>query len=399
MALELIQPARKTYGIKYAIRDIIVLADKIAKTGKEMLYLNIGDPNAYGHRTPQQIIDTTYKAMNDNYNGYSPSSGIKIAIESIERDANKKGIDNILDIFVTTGASEAIEICLTALLNSGENFLMPSPGYPLYTAVQSKLELEPNPYYLDESNSWQPDIEDIKSKINDKTKAIVVINPNNPTGSVCKREVLQQIVDLALEHNLLIISDEIYDKLLFDDNKHVAIASLNEDVSAVTFSGLSKNYVAPGFRLGWGIASGRADIMSDYLEAVNKILRARVCANHPEQFAIVTALDGDQSHLAEMNKILQHRRDITMEMLGSITGISLVKPGGAFYAFPSIDVDDDWKFSEGLMKETGVVIVPGSGFGEKPGSQHFRIVILPPEDVLEKSFKLIKDFYEKYKDR
>jgi alanine-synthesizing transaminase len=399
MALELIQPARKTYGIKYAIRDIIVLADKVAKTGKEMLYLNIGDPNAYGHRTPQHIIDTTYKAMNENFNGYAPSSGIKTAIQSIERDANKKGIDNILDIFVTTGASEAIEICLTALLNAGENFLMPTPGYPLYTAVQSKLELEPNPYYLDEENDWQPDIEDIKSKINDKTKAIVIINPNNPTGSVCKQEVLQQIVDLAIEHNLLIISDEIYDKLLFDDNKHVAIASLNKEVSAVTFSGLSKNYVAPGFRIGWGIASGRRDIMGDFLEAVNKILRARVCANHPEQFAIVTALDGAQTHIAEMNKILERRRDLSMEMLGSIPGISLVKPGGAFYAFPSIDVDDDWKFSEELMKETGVVIVPGSGFGEKPGSQHFRIVILPQEEVLEKSFKLIKDFYEKYKNR
>ncbi|MGA2297221.1 MAG: aminotransferase class I/II-fold pyridoxal phosphate-dependent enzyme [FCB group bacterium] len=399
MAANLIAPARKTHNITYAIRDIILIADEVAKTGKEMLYLNIGDPNAYDHRTPRHIIEATYKAMLDNKNGYSPSSGIKPAIQAIERDANRKGIDNILDIFVTTGAGEAIEICLTALLNSGENFLMPTPGYPLYTAVQSKLELVPNPYYLDENNGWQPDVEDIKSKINDKTRAIVLINPNNPTGAVCKLEVLQKIVEIALEHNLLIISDEIYDKLLFDSNKHIAIASLNKDVSVVTFSGLSKNYVAPGFRLGWGIASGRANVMKDYLEAVNKILRARVCANHPEQYAIIDALDGDQSHIEIMNAVLQRRRDITMQMLSKIPGISIVKPEGAFYAFPSIDVDSDKKFTSELLRETGVVVVPGDGFGEKPGSQHFRIVILPTEEVLIKAFKLIADFYQVYKNK
>lgn len=390
-------PARKTENIKYAIRDIVVLASEVAKSGKEMLYLNIGDPNAYDHVTPKHIIDATYKAMADNKNGYSPSSGIIPAIEAIERDANNKGIDNILDAFVTTGASEAIEICLTALLNPGENFLMPTPGYPLYTAVQSKLELEPNPYYLDEANGWQPDVEDIKSKINDKTKAIVVINPNNPTGSVCSREILGQIIDLALEHDLLVICDEIYDKLLYDDNKHVALASLNKDVSAVTFSGLSKNYVAPGFRIGWGVASGRQNVMSEYLEAVNKILRARVCANHPEQYAIPVALDGDQTHLAEMLKTLHKRRNLAMEILPKIEGLSVVQPGGAFYLFPSIDVKDDYKFCEELIKATGVVVVPGAGFGQKPGSHHFRIVILPPYDVLEKAFNYIAEFYEKFK--
>jgi alanine-synthesizing transaminase len=392
-----IVPANRTHGITYAIRDIIVLADEVAKTGKEMLFLNIGDPNVYGHVTPSHIIEATYKAMLDNKNGYSPSSGIKPALEAIERDANKKGIDNILDVFVTTGASEAIEICLTALLNSGENFLMPTPGYPLYTAVQSKLELKPNPYYLDESNGWQPDIDDIKSKINAQTRAIVVINPNNPTGSVASKETLEQIIDIALEHNLLVIADEIYDKLLFDEKEHVSLASLNKDVSCITFSGLSKNYVAPGFRLGWGVASGREHEMKNYLEAVNKILRARVCANHPEQYAVSAALDGDRTHIIEMNKILQRRRDITNEMLNKIPGISLVKPEGAFYAFPSVDVEDDNKFVAELIKKTGVIVVPGTGFGQKPGSHHFRVVILPPEDVLEKAYNLIGDFLAEYK--
>jgi alanine-synthesizing transaminase len=395
---KMIEPAKKTYGVTYAIRDIILLADEVAKTGKEMLYLNIGDPNVYDHVTPRHIIEATYKAMLENKNGYSPSSGIKPALEAIERDANKKGIDNILDIFITTGASEAIEICLTALLNAGENFLMPTPGYPLYTAVQSKLELTPNPYYLDESNGWQPDIEDIKSKINDKTRAIVIINPNNPTGSVAEKETLLKIIELALEHNLLIISDEIYDKLLFDGKKHISIASLNKEVPCVTFSGLSKNFVVPGFRLGWGVASGNPARMKAYLEAVNRILRARVCANHPEQYAVSPALDGDQSHIKMMVETLQRRRDITNEMLNNIPGIKLVKPTGAFYAFPSINVKDDNKFVSELIKKTGVIVVPGTGFGQKPGTSHFRVVILPQEEVLRKAYERIADFLDGYKD-
>jgi alanine-synthesizing transaminase len=399
MGQKVIHPAEKTRDIKYAIRDIVVLADQAAKSGKDMLYLNIGDPNVYDHVTPPHIIEAVHKAMVANKNGYAPSSGIKSAVEAIERDANKKGIDNILDIFVTTGASEAIELSLTALVNKGENVLLPTPGYPLYTAVRAKLELINNPYYLDEKNGWQPDVEDIKAKINDKTKAIVLINPNNPTGSVCSKEILEQIIDIALEHDLVIIADEIYDKLIFDGNKHVAIASLNKDVSCITFSGLSKNYVTPGFRLGWGIVSGRQEIMGDYIEAINKLLRARVSANHPLQYAIPVALDGNQSHIDHILSKLMKRRDITMEILDGIDGISVVKPEGAFYAFPSIDVEDDMRFCSELIKETGVVVVPGSGFGQKPGEQHFRIVILPDEKTLEKAFNRIAEFYDKYKNR
>jgi alanine-synthesizing transaminase len=397
MSLAKIIPSLKTENVKYAIRDITVLASQVAKTGKEMLYINIGDPNVYDWKTPKHIIDATYKAMLDNYNGYSPSSGIPAAVKALEAEANSNGIDNVLDIFVTTGGSEAIELCLTALLNAGDNFLMPTPGYPLYTAVESKIEATPNPYYLDEKNGWQPDIEDITSKINSKTKAIVLINPNNPTGSVCKKETLLKIVDLALKHNLVIFADEIYDKMIFDDAKMISIASLNKDVSCITFNGLSKNYIAPGWRIGWGIVSGRQEIMKDYIEAINKLLRARLSANHPEQYGLVAALTGTQNHIPEMNKILQRRRDLTLDIIKSINGIDVVKPEGAFYAYASIDVKDDTHFCNELIKETGVVTVPGSGFGKKAGSNYFRYVILPDEKILESAFKKISTFYTKYK--
>ncbi|MGE5435980.1 MAG: aminotransferase class I/II-fold pyridoxal phosphate-dependent enzyme [Syntrophothermus sp.] len=389
-----IKPAVRTEEIKYAVRDIVVLAQQAAKSGKEMLYLNIGDPNLFDFAPPRYMIEHTYKAMLDNKNGYSPSSGISEAVKAIEDEANRKGIDNVLDVFVTTGASEAIEICLTALVNEGENVLLPTPGYPLYTAIGSKLRSMENPYYLDEDNGWQPDIEDIKSKINDKTKAIVLINPNNPTGSLYTEEILRQIIDLALENNLIIFADEIYDKLLFDGKKHISIASLNKDVSCITFGGLSKNYFVPGFRIGWGIVSGRQQVLGSYIEAINKILRARLSANHPEQYAIKPALESDQSHLVEAMAKLTKRRDITVKMLNEIPGISCVKPEGAFYAFPRLHTDEpDMEFVKQLISEAGVVVVPGSGFGQVPGTQHFRVVFLPNENILEKAYNNIARLY------
>jgi alanine-synthesizing transaminase len=335
--------------------------------------------------------------MLKNYNGYAPSSGIKPAIDAISREAERKGIKNVQDIFVTTGASEAIDICLTSLVNEGDNVLTPTPGYPLYTAIASKLRNHENPYYLDEKNGWQPSIEDIKEKINDKTKAIIIINPNNPTGSNCSVETLKQIIELAIEHNLVIFSDEIYDKLLFEGEKHTAIASLNSEVPIITFGGLSKNYLVPGFRIGWGILSGNKNVLIDFKEAINKLLRARLSANHPEQYAISAALDGDQSHLIEVNKKLTRRRDITVETLNNIPGISCIKPEGAFYAFPQLHMNQsDNHFVSELLKETGVVVVPGSGFGQVPGTQHFRVVFLPHEEILEKAYRKIAEFAEKY---
>jgi len=392
-----IQPAFRTENIKYAVRDIIVLANEVAKQGKEMLYLNIGDPNQYDFRTPDHIVEATYTALKANYNGYSPSSGIKEAVEAVEAEAERKGISNLQDVFITTGASEAIELCLSALVNRGENVLTPSPGYPLYTAIIARLEADENPYYLDESNGWQPDIDDIASKINDKTRAIVLINPNNPTGSNCSKQLLEDLIKLAHQHNIVIFADEIYDKLLFDDEEHISIASLDSDLPIITFGGISKNYLGPGLRIGWGVVSGDKSQLADYIEAINKLLRARLCANHPLQYAIRPALEGTQEHLNGMMEKLTSRRDMTIKMLNDIEGISCVNPKGAFYVFPQLHFDgNDADFVAGLIKETGVVVVPGSGFGQVPGTKHFRVVFLPPEDVLEKAYLEISRFVNIY---
>lgn len=392
-----IKPAVRTNSITYAVRDIVVLANEVAKTGKEMLYLNIGDPNLFDWEPPKHLIEETYKAMLNNKNGYAPSSGIKVAVDAVGKEAEKKGISNIQDIFITTGASEAIDLCLTALVNDGENVLTPTPGYPLYTAIQSKLQTMENPYYLDESNGWQPNIEDIKSKINSKTRAIILINPNNPTGSNGSLETLNQIVEIARENNLVIFADEIYDKLLMDGKKHISIASLDSDVPMITFGGLSKNYMVPGFRIGWGIVSGNKETLKDYIEAINKLLRSRLSANHPEQYGIAPSLLGDQSHLDLAIKKLTSRRNLTVEMMNSINGISCVAPEGAFYAFPQIHgIKDDEDWTKKLIRETGVVVVPGNGFGQLPGTNHFRIVFLAQEQILEKAYKAIGEFHQRY---
>ncbi|NUO18306.1 aminotransferase class I/II-fold pyridoxal phosphate-dependent enzyme [bacterium] len=392
-----IKPAIRTERVTYAVRDVVVLAKQVAATGKEMLYLNIGDPNLFDFATPEHVIEATAKAMRENRNGYAPSSGIAAALSAIARDAERNNISNIQDIFVTTGASEAIDICLSALVNAGENVLTPTPGYPLYTALLAKLEAQEVPYYLDEDNGWQPDLDDIASKINNKTRAIVLINPNNPTGSVCDRKTLEGILELARKHSLVVFADEIYDKLILDGGRHVSIASLDKSHPIVTFNGLSKAYVAPGFRIGWGIISGDRSRVSDYVEAVNKLLRARLSANHPEQFAIAPALDGDQSHLEILKQKLSRRRDISVDMLNSIPGVSCVAPTGAFYAFPRLQIEqEDELFVQELIKATGVVTVHGSGFGQRPGTKHFRIVFLPPEDTLRKAYGLIGQFISQF---
>jgi alanine-synthesizing transaminase len=398
--LSSITPAGRTEHIKYAVRDIVVLANQVAKTGKEMLYLNIGDPNQFDFETPRHIVDACHRAMLANHNGYSPSSGIKPAVNAIEIEARRKRIENVLDIFVTTGASEAIEICLTALADPGQNILIPEPGYPLYGAILAKLGVEENPYYLDEANGWQPNLEDITTKVTDKTRAIVLINPNNPTGSVCHESTMRGIIKLAKERNLVIFADEIYDKLIMDGGKHISIGSLDRDVSCITFNGLSKSYLAPGFRIGWGIVSGRQNVLSEYIEAINKILRARLCANHPIQHAIEPALGPNQEHLKEVIAKLTRRRDITNDRLNAIPGISCVPAEGAFYAFPRLDIaESDEIFVQELIRETGVVVVPGSGFGQVPGTRHFRVVFLPTEPVLEKAFDKIARFMADYRDK
>ncbi|MDD5629091.1 MAG: aminotransferase class I/II-fold pyridoxal phosphate-dependent enzyme [Elusimicrobia bacterium] len=391
-----IRPARRTAGVTYAVRDVVALAQEVAKTGKEMLFLNIGDPNRFDFETPPHLIEAVLKAMRDNHNGYSPSSGLPAAVKAVEREAQRSGISNIRDVFVTSGGSEAIELCLTALVDKGDNVLIPYPGYPLYEAVLAKLEAEAKPYFLDESRGWQPDPEDIRKRIDSKTRAIVLINPNNPTGAVYERETLRRILALAASRGVLVFADEIYDQLLLSDQEHVSIASLDAEAPVITFNGLSKNFLAPGWRIGWGVVSGNEGLLKDFVPAINKLLRARLCASHPMQHAITAALDGRKEFLARAREKLIRRRDITHEMLNSAPGISCVKADAAFYAFPKLDIKgSDEEFVKGLIRETGVVTVHGSGFGEKPGTKHLRVVFLPQEEVLRKAYANLLAYLKK----
>jgi len=393
-------PASRMANVRYAIRDLAVLADEVAKQGHKILYLNIGDPCKYDFATPLHMIEAVNKAMRDGYNGYAESLGIKPAVEAIRRQAERDGFQNIQSIFVCYGSGEAIDSCLTALVNPGDNVLTPSPEYPLYGAVLAKLSATPNAYELDEANGWQPDLADIERKVNSRTKAILLINPNNPTGAVYSRKTLEGIIEIARKHNLLIFADEIYDKLIIDDDaKHISIATMAPDVPCITFNGLSKAYLVPGWRIGWGIATGPKEALAPYLEGVHKLLRARLSAPHPFQLAIAPALEGPQDHLTWVRSKLRSRRDITAAWAKKTPRVSLISPKGAFYAHPSLDIpDEDLNFVSDLLRQKHVLVVHGSGFGEKPGTKHMRIVFLPEEAVLSAAYDKISEFMqERYK--
>jgi len=388
-----IAAASRLDNLRYAIRDLASLAEGVVKQGHKVLHLNVGDPNIFDFAPPAHLIEAVYRAMRDNKNGYAPSTGIPQALESIRGEAARKGITSVQDIFITNGAGEAVDSCLTALLNPGENVLTPCPDYPLYSAILCKTGAEPNTYFLNEEDGWQPDFDDLKRKINSRTRGIVLINPNNPTGSLCTRKMLEDIAELARQHNLLIIADEIYDRLILDGGEQISIAAVAPDVPVVTLGGLSKNYLVPGWRIGWGIVSGEGNAVKPYVEGVHKLLRARLSANHPEQYAIKPALEGSQEHLVEVIRKLSSRRDITMQACNSIPRMSCVAPRGAFYAFPRIDVpegDDVWV--KELLLEKHILVVHGSGFGQKPGSKHFRIVFLPQEETLHQAYSAIGEF-------
>jgi alanine-synthesizing transaminase len=393
-----ITPASRLENVRYAIRDLACVADEVTQQGHKVLPLNIGDPLTFDFQTPAHMIEAVHQAMRDGKNGYSPSSGVKEALDAIRGEAARKGITNIQDVFVTTGVSETVDLCLAALLNPGDNLLTPCPDYPLYSAVLAKLDIGSNTYYLHEENGWQPDLDDIGKKITPRTRGIVLINPNNPTGSVCTRTMLEQIAELARRHNLVIFADEIYDKLIMDgetqdDDAHIAMAEVAPDVPVITFGGLSKNYLAPGWRIGWGIASGEVSVMRPYLEGINKLLRSRLCANHPEQYAIKPALEGPQDHLLEVRRKLRSRRDLTMKWCAETPRVSCVAPRGAFYAYPSLDIpEDDEIFVRELIRQKYVMVVHGSGFGQRPGTKHFRIVFLPDEKTLATAYSAIGDF-------
>ncbi len=384
--------ASRLDNVRYAIRDLACVADEVIKQGHKVLPLNVGDPLNFDFETPVHVIEAAYKAMRDGKNGYAPSPGIPLALEAIRGEAARKGITSVQDVFVTSGASEAVDVCLTALLNPGENILTPCPDYPLYSAVLCKLEIGLNAYFLNEEDAWEPELDDIKRKITSRTRGIVVINPNNPTGSVCSRKMLEQIAEVARQHNLVIFSDEIYDKLMLDDDEHISMAAVAPDVPVVTFGGLSKNYLAPGWRIGWGIVSGNPDAVKPYIEGVHRLLRARLSANHPEQYAISAALNGSQEHLVGVCAKLRARRDLTVKSCNSIPGISCIAPRGAFYAFPRLEIpEDDEIFVKELIRKKYVMVVHGSGFGQKPGTKHFRIVFLPDERTLTKAYGAIAE--------
>jgi alanine-synthesizing transaminase len=394
-----IAAASRLEKVRYAIRDLACVADEVIKQGHKVLALNVGDPNIFDFQTPAHIIDAVAKAMRDGKNGYAPSDGLPAALEAIRAEAARKGITTVRDVFVTSGVSETVDLCLSALVNPGEDVLTPKPDYPLYSAVLCKLGIGLNAYDLNEEDAWQPELADIERKITPRTRGIVLINPNNPTGSLCTRQMLEQIAELARRHNLIVFADEIYDKLILDsdsegnDTPHIAFAAVAPDVACVTFGGMSKNYLVPGWRIGWGIVSGDAAAVKAYCEGVHRLLRARLCANHPEQYAIKAALEGPQDHLVEVKRKLRSRRDLTQKWCESTPRVSCVVPRGAFYAFPRIDIpESDEVFVKELIRQKHVMVVHGSGFGQKLGSQHFRIVFLPDEQTLCKAYNGIADF-------
>jgi alanine-synthesizing transaminase len=392
---EILAAARLDH-VHYAIRDLAVLAEDLVRQGKKILHLNIGDPEVFDFQTPPHLIEAAAKAMRDGYNGYAPSLGVKEALEAIRAEAERKGIRNIQSVFVTEGVSEAVDICMSALLEPRESVLTPLPDYPLYDAVLAKLEAQPSSYNLDEANDWQPDVEHLESQVTKETRALVVINPNNPAGTVYSRATLEKIVEVARRHNLVIFSDEIYARLILDDEPHISIASLAPDIPVVTLGGLSKEYLAPGWRVAWGIVSGDSAVLTPYVQGIHKLLRARLSANHPLQYAIPAALEGPQDHLRETIEKLRRRRDLVVEWSQKTPRVSCISPHGAFYAFPRLDIpESDEAFVRGLLAEEQVLVVHGGGFGQAPGTRHIRIVFLPPEPVLERALGKIGAYLEK----
>jgi len=402
-------PARRTEKVTYAIRDIAVKAKHLEDQGRKIIYLNIGDPPVYDFETPfelRQIVSE--KILQSSANSqlnvsvYGDSMGLIEAREAVARYATeKKRIKGVTanDVFMANGASEAITLAIAALINPGDNIMTPSPGYPLYSGQIPVYHGNLNPYLLNESTGWQIDFDELEKRVNKRTKAIVVINPNNPTGANYNRESLLNVINFARRHNLVIFADEIYDKLLLDGQTHTSIASLADDIPVITFGGLSKNYIMPGWRVGWAIFSDPTAVMADYREAINKLLRARLCAVHPQQYMVAPALNGNDSHLPQIIQKLTIRRDITDKMLNEIPGISCVKPEAAFYAFPRIQLPPgvtDEQFVLELLNDTGVLVVYGSGFGQQRGTNHFRVVFLPDENILRHSYTLIGEFTAKF---
>ncbi|MFW6022880.1 MAG: pyridoxal phosphate-dependent aminotransferase [Halanaerobiaceae bacterium] len=402
--MDYIKKSFKLSNVCYDIRGPVMNeAARLEEEGYNIFKLNIGNPAPFGFNAPDEIIhDVMYNLKNAQ--GYSDSKGIFSARKAVMQYYQKKGIldIDIDDIYIGNGVSELIVMAMQGLLNDGDEVLVPAPDYPLWTAAVNLSGGTPVHYICDEKAKWYPDIDDIKNKITDRTKAIVVINPNNPTGANYPAEILQQIIDVACEHDLILFSDEIYDKITYDDIQHISIATMTEDVLVVTMSGLSKSHRVAGFRAGWMMLSGKKYNAQDYIEGLNILATMRLCSNVPSQYAIQTSLGGYQSikDLVAAGGRLKEQRDIAYKMLNDIPGISCVKPEAAFYVFPKIDVEkfnikNDEKFALDLLVQEKVLVVKGTGFNW-PTPDHFRLVFLPVVEDLEIAIGRIKKFLSTY---
>ncbi len=403
--MRIFEKANKLENVLYDVRGPVVdEANRLEEMGKKILKLNIGNPAPFGFSAPDEVIQD----MRDNIassQGYSDSRGIYAARKAVMQYAQLKNIPNVTmkDVFTGNGASELIQLSLNALLNAGDEVLVPSPDYPLWTACVNLSGGKAVHYICDEASEWYPDLADIESKITSKTKAIVVINPNNPTGALYPKEILEKIVELARRHELIIFSDEIYDRLVMDGEEHISTASLAPDLFCVTFSGLSKSHMVCGFRVGWMILSGNKEIAKDYIAGINMLSNMRLCSNVPGQAIIQTALGGYQSvneYTVPGGRIYEQREYI-YKAINDIPGLSAVKPKAAFYIFPKIDVKkfdiiNDEQFALDFLREKQVLFVPGSGFNWKQ-PDHFRLVYLPRVEVLQEATEKLADFLSTYR--
>ncbi|MFT2090888.1 pyridoxal phosphate-dependent aminotransferase [Paraglaciecola sp. 2405UD69-4] len=403
--MKLINKSNKLENVCYEIRGpILTEAKKMEDEGHRILKLNIGNPAPFGFEAPDDILKDVIHNL-PSAQGYSDSNGIYSARVAVMQYYQQKNIKQVKvnDIFLGNGVSELIVMAMQGLLNNDDQVLLPAPDYPLWTAAVSLSSGKPVHYKCDENNGWQPDIEDIRSKITDKTKAIVLINPNNPTGAVYSLEVLEQVIALAREFSLAVISDEIYDKILYDDAKHHCIASLADDVFFITLGGLSKNYRIAGFRVGWLVVSGNKSIASGYIEGLNILSSMRMCANVPSQHAIQTALGGYQSinELISEDGRLKVQRDMATEMLNAVDGLECILPMGAMYCFVKVDAEkfnitDDEQMIFDLLKAEKILLVHGSAFNLHEGC-YFRLVFLPHVDILKPALEGIANFFRTYK--
>ena len=394
----------KLDNVLYDVRGPVVEeADRMIAKGIEVLKLNIGNPAPFGFRAPEEVIYDMASNLRDS-EGYSDSKGIWSARKAIMQYAQTRDIPNLAmsDIYTGNGVSELINLCLSALLENGDEILIPAPDYPLWTACATLAGGNVVHYLCDEESDWNPDLADIESKITDRTKAIVVINPNKPTGAVYPKEILEGIVKIAREHQLIIFSDEIYDRLLMDGNEHISIASLCPDLFCITFAGLSKSHMIAGFRIGWMILSGNKDVAKDYIEGIKMLSSMRLCSNVPAQSIVQTALGGHQSVKGYVNETgrVTRQRDFIYERLNAIPGITVKKPKAAFYCFPKIDIarfniHDDMQFAYDLLRKERVLIVQGTGFNW-PEPDHFRVVYLPRRSVLAEACDKIEEFLAGY---